>query len=339
MITFKNYIEEARRNPHQNPKISGYDFLYALHQKKRPFPTGVINHFVSFTKVDKLGINPGSMYDTPLGIYSYPVEYVLKEVPRSSGDMTKLPFAGDSPFLNSFSLRGNIIDLNKMTNSEAASYYNKIVDVLMKNADGILDWKKVADNVEKIINESSSKAKFGNIVGGRFWYVTMKVADKYYYVRGATASVAWNSLFRGIGIDGAYDMGTGIIHTSEKTQCVVFNPRAIIDVKRSDNKWSTDSIEKGTKIGNEMKDVLRLKNSLDPKDINRLIKLRGTLNQGYKVIPSFEQIVALLKTNNKIYADDLYLDPYNLLNSSLLEKILNSSAVPREMIVHIAKYV
>ena len=44
------------------------------------------NLFVSFTTVDKLGINPQSHYDTPLGIYSYPAEFIVDNI----GDYTSM---------------------------------------------------------------------------------------------------------------------------------------------------------------------------------------------------------------------------------------------------------
>ena len=66
-------LSEARKNPGQNPKTS----INAIIQKAYDETTDMVtpttkNLFVSFTTVDKLGINPQSHYDTPLGIYSYP---------------------------------------------------------------------------------------------------------------------------------------------------------------------------------------------------------------------------------------------------------------------------
>ena len=43
--------------------------------------------FVTFVSVDKVGLNPKSQYDTPIGVYTYPLEYVFDE--------EDVPFRGD----------------------------------------------------------------------------------------------------------------------------------------------------------------------------------------------------------------------------------------------------
>ena len=85
-MQFKDFISEARRNPDQNPKIpvvnqlkkifkDNYEYYYDPRDVVREYHDDL--YFVSMTKVDKLGINPTSKYNTPLGIYAYPLSYVL----------------------------------------------------------------------------------------------------------------------------------------------------------------------------------------------------------------------------------------------------------------------
>ena len=63
-------LVEARKNPEANPKIS---INQAVAQAKdQP------NTFISFTEIDKLGINPKSKHETPIGIYAYPIKYVAQ---------------------------------------------------------------------------------------------------------------------------------------------------------------------------------------------------------------------------------------------------------------------
>lgn len=65
------------------------------------------NTFISFTQLDKLGANPKTGYQTPVGIYSYPVsEYAteMKKHPKKkAGDF--VPYAGNSPYVNVFRAR------------------------------------------------------------------------------------------------------------------------------------------------------------------------------------------------------------------------------------------
>jgi hypothetical protein len=63
-------------------KLSTYANL--LVEKRRDFPPTVYDQlykyinddhiFVSLTKLEKVGLNPQSLYDTPLGIYCYPLK-------------------------------------------------------------------------------------------------------------------------------------------------------------------------------------------------------------------------------------------------------------------------
>ena len=63
-------IYEARSNPGQNAKLSGHPAAVKFLQGKD------LNRYgVSMTSIPKLGINPGSNYNTPVGIYFYPAEF------------------------------------------------------------------------------------------------------------------------------------------------------------------------------------------------------------------------------------------------------------------------
>lgn len=118
-------ITEARKNPELNPKTSINDIIIAATDKTTSDIAGIKNLFVSFTAIDKLGINPKSTYATPLGIYSYPAEYVA-ELAAAGQDMDQtVPFAGGQPFVNLFSVRGEIINLTTMTDINANRWYKK----------------------------------------------------------------------------------------------------------------------------------------------------------------------------------------------------------------------
>jgi hypothetical protein len=84
MKTFKQYISEARRNPEQNPKISVVQAL----AKYKDDP----DIYISFTYVDKVGINPRSTFNTPLGIYTYPLKEMWKDIVNDT-----IPYAGKNP--------------------------------------------------------------------------------------------------------------------------------------------------------------------------------------------------------------------------------------------------
>ena len=235
---------EARKNPEQNPKTSINRIVYdAVKSTRGSEIGGTTNLFVSFTSVDKLGINPKSKYYTPLGIYSYPGEYVVKTA-GSNRSMRSLPFAGDSPHVNLFKARGNIINIATISVGEVREYYKKLAKLWTETSGE--SWKTSVDQIESLINNAGSKAKFSDIPGGRLWYVTMMAAKELFADKWRTEPpVAWNKLFRLIGIDGVVDYtpdgGTGIIHTSEPSQAVFFTINSISNVERHSNLYSPAS--------------------------------------------------------------------------------------------------
>jgi hypothetical protein len=252
---------EARKNPEQNPKTSInkiiYDKLQTL-KKNKEFADegGTLNGFVSMTSVDKLGINPNSTYNTPLGIYTYPIEFV-RIIVGSTKSLETLPFVGEQPFVNIFKARGNIINLTSITETEVAELYKKIGEVYSKSRPKE-SWKSNVDFIEDIINNAQKHAKFKHVPGGQFWYVTMMVAQ-YMTYDGGKAPVIWNKLFRDIGIDGCIDYnpiaekGIGIIHTAEPSQAVFFSTAAVTNNERHMNKYSPNDIKYSKSAGEDEK--------------------------------------------------------------------------------------
>lgn len=275
-MQFKDFVSEARRNPDQNPKVAATEYLRQLFKKEYPEDATADSvareshddlYFVSMTEIDKLGINPKSRYSTPLGIYTYPLSYVIRAFENDSeligrSSLRSLPFAGAKPFANvvKTDYNKNIICLNKANfDSVTFNYYvRKIGNFLarwriseaerrftLKLTDEQREafWKNSVDTVEEWANKSEYNARIPTW-GGRFWYVTMMAADLMAAGSGKEgregkvkpSSLLWNKLFREIGIDGATDYGEGIIHGAEDTQGVFFTPDAIQLVARLNNK-------------------------------------------------------------------------------------------------------
>lgn len=58
--------------------------------------------YISFTSLQKLGLNPSSKWDTPIGIYAYPVKYALEHWDRGRFNV---PYAGGQPHAYIFTAR------------------------------------------------------------------------------------------------------------------------------------------------------------------------------------------------------------------------------------------
>lgn len=320
MKSFVSFVlDEARKNPELNPKVS-INSIIQQHYDDAPELSGTStkNSFVSFTVIDKLGINPKSPYDTPIGVgYSYPSEYIIKKIGPNK-PMSKLPFAGKSEFANVFSVSGNIVDLGKLSDSDLKGYYQKIGNIYadaMGAPGGGTEWKSAVDAVEKVILEAGKQAKF-KTPGGKFWYVTMEVSKMLMSAPNwrskSNHPVSWNVLFRKMGIDGFVDMGKGIIHTAEPTQAFFLSKEVIKNVKRYFNKYSPDSVNPGVGLGQTLKQVKLFKALTEKETIERIEAMIANGDEEYVIELAFGQNtnVTVLKTilkkyGNKMPKDDL----------------------------------
>lgn len=278
---------EARKHPHLNQKISINSVIRREYDKAEKLPSGVTNSFVSFTSIEKLGINPQSRFNTPIGIYCYPSEYVLDRTTYSETGKTipmkALPFAGQQPYGNVFSVTGNIIRIDNMDSVMYWEYIEMLKNLLKTKYSDI---KGIMSEFELLLTHSYTRALYRSIDGGRFWYITMMLSTIISKSRDIKSPVIWNSLFRDIGIDGVVDMGVGVIHTAERTQAVIFKLSAIKNIVRVHNKYS------------------------DTEMINS--KSRGKINKenisNLHTLSEHDQIVAVIEKNQLInYVKSTYV--------------------------------
>lgn len=254
-------IVEARKNPELNPKESVNKQLKDLYDATTDTIPGsnIKNLFVSFTDLDKLGINPTSKYNTPIGIYAYPAKYVLNKIGKKDST-EKLPFAGDKPWINIFRANGNIVDLKNIDSSEYREYLKTL-------GAEFIDKKIPAKDYIHLYNEARMGST-NKTYKGILWYFTKLLAD---YIDQQTvdktklntrtvaksASVIWQSILRKtLKIDGMIDNGNRIIHENEPTQAVFFNPAAIEIVKRIPNKYNPVTMRARNEYGDQRKRLI-----------------------------------------------------------------------------------
>lgn len=111
---------EARSNPDKNSKEGA---LESLRQYK-----GRDDIFVSFTDVDKIGFKVDYGYETPAGIYAYPIDEVI-EAGDEHGAINRVPFAGERPYV--WVLQSNpTSNLLDVSNNYSADDYARDREVL-----------------------------------------------------------------------------------------------------------------------------------------------------------------------------------------------------------------
>lgn len=97
------------------------------------------NVLVHFSDLDKLGINPQSKYDTPVGIYGYPLSALYEKIKTNN-----LPFASNRRYLHVFKITGNVVFINKDGRTEQDDFWNSKLEELTK------PYKDENRNIEEI---------------------------------------------------------------------------------------------------------------------------------------------------------------------------------------------
>lgn len=263
------HLFEKRKNPEMNPRKGFTDVMNARLEGAPELPTeDTKNAFVSFTSIDKLGINPSSTYNTPIGVYAYPLQYVKDEI--GEGSTTKLPFAGGMPYANFFSLKSdaNIIS-SELSRAQMNRYLEKLIKLVGNDA-----VSEALDNTHETFDKSTTPF-------GILWGVLYHLSVEY-----PNSAVRWNKLFREIGIDAAIDEGSGTIHDNEPTQIVVFNTSIIEDVDRIKNVGHSE-------IAQAKRGLEKAFRSKDPEEITEWLIDIATKKINFK--PSPRIIYSLLE--------------------------------------------
>ena len=214
-------VNEARSNPHLNPKLT---FSQLVHERYKSAlnqgvgkVAGTTNLFLSFSHIEKLGINPHPVDedDTPSGVYAYPIEYVIEEI-GNNGSSIDLPYAGHFKYVNFFSLRGDVYDVNNTPANVQQEVINNCKEIL-----------KMTSSWEYIQPESLDFRE-------RNWFIILVE-----YSRGLASvlktkpAVAMNKILKVSGVDALIDFGKSTIHVNEPVQAVVLNTKSITNVYRT----------------------------------------------------------------------------------------------------------
>ena len=126
-------LTERRSHPELNPHISAWDYL---EQYKNDSDV-----YISFTEIDKIGINPLSYFNTPLGIYCYPLhEFVKKYIKDIDFTLQKdkynrtiggyAPFAGECPYINFIRVKDKLHFIEDMYKDYGSNKYDRDKKIL-----------------------------------------------------------------------------------------------------------------------------------------------------------------------------------------------------------------
>jgi hypothetical protein len=228
-------LAEARRNPEQNPKYSSYELL-------KPYSKDE-DIYISFTSVNKIGVNPQSGHNTPIGVYTYPLSVIWDEyeINRKAHDIRKagyddkltafsinrlmgrsVPFAGESSYIQVIKKKPTkkFIDVSIYSSKNYDDDMEKIIEMITP---GNRDYAK--ELIQRYTYDSAYRSP-----GGSMWNVLRKMTQNHQNLfidpLPSKPPVAWTALFRRLGWLGFEDkMGKGIIHSSEPFQAVFLSSK------------------------------------------------------------------------------------------------------------------
>lgn len=206
-------INEARKNPELNPKISAYKAL----KKYKDNP----NIFISFTEINKVGINPRYKFNNPVAIYAYPLREIWEKYNLDKEKSFKIiPFASKRPFIWIIKSKGNFI--HDLFTQYKKSNFERDVKKL----------KEIYGKIDKLVQKAKDEAYADNYPS-YLWRLTELLSHK----SKKKVSTEWNSIFRKLGYSGFADKsGKGIIHYLQPIQAMFFSKSGLEIIDKIMNK-------------------------------------------------------------------------------------------------------
>ena len=317
---------EKRSNPELNPYIGAWDYL----DKYKDDP----DVYISFTEIDKIGINPESKYNTPVGIYTYPLkEFVRNYIDKEDGfELRKdipvghyAPFAGSSKYINFIRVKDKAHFINDMYKDYGSDNYDRDIKILtkiykpifksVKNKNILIkDWGSLID----VATRQAYQANPSCIM----WNITREISG-HFSANEKQASTKWNLILsKDLGYSGFADKsGKGYIHPSEPMQAVFLNTRAFEVIARVENvpakKVVSDEENKKLKIAGLLNKSLNL--GLNLQHLIKAIYFNGNkLELNFlnlwddRIMIQGPQVKALSIPIHKIICGCLYISHTNL---------------------------
>ena len=265
-------------------------------------PPGQETHAFTMTNFEKIGLNPRTGFNTPAGVYFYPLNDKYFDMLMSK----TLPFAGDRDFVG-------VVELNEINNPDkwlvvSSNSNSYAIGEIIENS---IDWYN--NTIEEKINFDPryewtvdyfrrNGKHWGNNASSKVFDITYLISKNASLKSSRQPTVLWTSLLRSLGFIGVKDDGDGTIHPSERDQLVCLDKRAynIVNIYKASSIYRTDSFidSKKTKKNIEMifknakgKDGIKLANLIK----NELKKSAGKLDFQFYVDAMNSQIDVIVR--------------------------------------------
>lgn len=200
------------------------------------------NLFIQYSNVNKLGINPQSEFDTPLGIYAYPAyKFKFDDLIRN-----KMPFASDRDFIIGFKIKeqslydvlfissnGSISSKSAWSQSDIDEFYEALTEYLLERLPNVHE-TLIEQRVDKF---KERYAHYGS--GKAIVYTVHAICESL--LQNGQISKETSKIYKALHITGIVDEGSSSIHTNEPTQAVFFSKESIEQIFSIPNPRSAHS--------------------------------------------------------------------------------------------------
>ena len=266
---------------------------------------GYENVYIQYTDTDKFGLNPTNNYNTPTGIYAYPMSKYKERLQKQG--YFGVPFANERSYVNIFTVKsGKILNINKYSSAnwdidmkKLRKYYNDIPkkDIVM-----------TCDGIEEIILDSN---KYANVktIGGKFWYITMFLT---LCIKGENNENLWSSiLHKVLNYSGIVDYGEGIIHEAEPTQAIFFSKNnlqliaRVKNIKKRNYEYHAiyQDVKKYIKVVNAINKLIQ---KIPKNNIIKTLQLYVDNDPKKDHYKNIDSLLKLTKIQAKHYYDNIY---------------------------------
>jgi len=171
---------------------------------------------IHFTNTNKLGINPGFRWRTPLGVASYP----LKESWERYESLNEYPWGSRRKYIIviDYAPGTKVLNVEDITQTDLKKLANLFIQK------GLLTENEVLEAINKARKPT---------VQWKYWNITRMAAMKISQQMGRKVSIVWNSILRKIlEFDIISDRkGIGILHPNEPLQVLFLHSGSWIHVK------------------------------------------------------------------------------------------------------------
>jgi hypothetical protein len=269
------------------------------------------NIFVTFTIVNKIGINPKSDFQTPLAIYTFP----LKEAWQQYQSLDRFPFVTGRPYIWVISPTKPTRDVSEFNQAEL---------------DKTIEFAKTQGASEEDINSWIKSSRIGRThtkgqrkIAASIWNITRKLAASS---KTQTNIRKWNKILREVlGYDVITDRtGIGVIHSSEPIQAIFLTPNSFKVVEliynKPHSKYSLPDFENKAQMDKFIEaNVVKPLNDYSHFDFKEALTILRILH--LKKLMSFDEVKALL---NSIYSTSTNSFRNNFYNEFYKKEFLNS---------------